>query len=39
VHYGGEGFVTFKVIEIVADKKLVWHVSDCNLPWLIDKKE
>ncbi|MHB8710317.1 MAG: SRPBCC domain-containing protein [Minisyncoccota bacterium] len=35
----GETFVTFKIIEAVADKKVVWLVTDCNLHWLKDKQE
>ena len=35
----GETFVTFKVIEMVAHKKIVWQVIDCYLHWLTDKKE
>ena len=35
----GETFVNFKITEIVPDKKIVWHVTDCNLHWLKDKKE
>lgn len=35
----GETFVTFKTIELVPDKKIVWFVTDCNLHWLTNKKE
>jgi hypothetical protein len=35
----GETFVTFRVTELIPGKRLVWYVSDCNLPWLNDKKE
>ena len=35
----GETFVTFKVIEVIAGKKIVWQVTDCYLHWLKDKKE
>ena len=35
----GETFVTFKIAELVSDKKIVWQVIDCYLHWLTDKKE
>ncbi len=35
----GETKVTFKVIEAVPCKKLVWLVTDCNLHWLKNKTE
>ena len=35
----GETFVKFKVIDVVADKRVSWEVVDCNLHWLSDKKE
>ena len=35
----GETKVTFKVIEAIANKKLVWLVSECYLAWLNDKTE
>ncbi|HEX9508979.1 MAG TPA: SRPBCC domain-containing protein [Puia sp.] len=38
VHFG-ETFVTFKVVEVVADKIFTWQVIDCHLHWLADKKE
>ena len=39
VDFGNESFVTHKLIEVVPDKKVVWLVTDCNLPWLKDKTE
>jgi hypothetical protein len=38
VHFG-ETFVTFEITESVPNKKVVWHVTDCYLPWLKDKTE
>lgn len=38
VHFG-KTFVTFKIIEVVPDKKIVWKVEDCYLDWLKDTKE
>ena len=38
IHFG-ETFVTIKIVESVPDKKVVWNVTDCYLPWLADKQE
>jgi hypothetical protein len=35
----GETFVDFKILEVIPGKRVVWHVTDCNLPWINDKKE
>lgn len=35
----GEVFVTVKIIELIPGRKIVWHVMDCNKPWLTNKKE
>lgn len=38
VHFG-ETFVDFKIAEAIPGKKIVWQVTNCNLPWLKDKTE
>ncbi len=35
----GKTFVDFQITELVPNRKLVWKVTDCYLPWLEDKKE
>ena len=35
----GETFSNFEVKEMVRNRKILWHVMDCNLHWLKDKKE
>jgi len=35
----GDVFITSKVIELIPGKKIVWHVLDCNKPWLKNTKE
>ena len=35
----GETFSKFRIIELIPAQKLVWHVLDCNLHWMSDKKE
>ncbi len=39
VHFGGDNFVTHKLIEVIPNKKVVWLVNDCYLSWLKDKTE
>ena len=39
VPFGEPSFVDFVVSEFVPDKKVVWKVTDCYLPWFQDKKE
>lgn len=36
---GEESFVDFIVSEVVPNKKAVWKVTNCNLPWFKDKTE
>ena len=35
----GRNTFAFKVVEVVPNKKLVWLVTDCNMPWLNDRTE
>jgi hypothetical protein len=35
----GETFSNFEVTEMEKNQKILWHVLDCNLHWLKDKKE
>ena|SRR5258708_402274 len=38
VHFGNT-YVNFRISEVISDKKIIWLVTDCNLPWIKDKKE
>lgn len=35
----GKTFVTFKVTELIPNKKIVWLVTGCNLHWIGNKTE
>ena len=35
----GDTHVTFEITELVPEKKVVWHVTDCYLPFVEDKHE
>lgn len=35
----GETYVTFKIVKWVANKTVIWEVTDCYLHWLHDKTE
>jgi alpha-amylase/alpha-mannosidase (GH57 family) len=39
VSWGGKTWVSFKVIESVPEKRLVWLVTDCYLDFVKDEKE
>ena len=35
----GDSFFNITVLELIPDKRVVWLVTDCNMPWYKDKKE
>ena len=35
----GETWISIKITELVHNKKIAWHVTDCYKHWLKDKKE
>jgi hypothetical protein len=39
VKMGGDSFFDFTVAELIPGKRVVWLVTDCNMPWYADKKE
>ena len=39
IRMGGDSFFNMTVAELIPDKKIVWLVTDCNMPWYSDKKE
>jgi hypothetical protein len=39
VKMGGDSFFNFTVAELIPGKRVVWLVTDCNMPWYADKKE
>ena len=39
VKMSGDSFFNFTVAEMIPGKKVVWLVTDCNMPWYTDKKE
>ena len=39
VKMGGDSFFDFTVAELIPGKRMVWLVTDCNMPWYSDKKE
>ena len=38
-YYSRDTWVTFKITEVAANEKIVWHVTDCYLPSFKDKTE
>ena len=39
IKMGGDSFYNMTVAELIPNKKLVWLVTDCYMPWFSDKKE
>lgn len=39
VKMSGDSFFDFTVEELIPGKRVVWLVTDCNMPWYADKKE
>jgi hypothetical protein len=39
VKMGGDSFFDFTVEELIPGQRIVWLVTDCNMPWYSDKKE
>ena len=39
IKMGGDSFFDFTVSELIPGKRVVWLVTDCNMPWYPDKKE
>ena len=39
IKMSGDSFFNFTVTELIPDKRVVWLVNDCNMPWYTDKKE
>lgn len=39
IDWGKGNYVTFKLVELVPEKRVVWLVTDCNLNWLKNTTE
>ena len=39
IEMGGDSFFNMTVAELIPNKKVVWLVTDCYMPWYSDKKE
>lgn len=39
IKMGGDSFFDLTVEELIPGKKMVWLVTDCNMPWYSDKTE
>jgi uncharacterized protein YndB with AHSA1/START domain len=39
IKMGGDSFFNMTVTELIPEKRVVWLVTDCHMPWFSDKKE
>lgn len=39
IKMGGDSFFNMTIEELIPNKKAVWLVTDCYMPWYQDKKE
>ncbi len=39
VKMGGNSFFNFTVREFIPGKRIVWYITDCNMPWYSNHKE
>jgi hypothetical protein len=39
IKMGADSFFNITVEELIPNKRIVWLVTDCNMPWYSDKKE
>jgi len=39
IKMGGDSFFDFTVTELIPGKRVVWLVTDCNMPWYSDRRE
>jgi len=39
IKMGGDSFFNLTVSELIPGKRVVWLVTDCNMPWYADKRE
>ncbi len=39
IKMGGDSFFNCVVEELIPGKRIVWLITDCNMPWYSDKKE
>ena len=39
IKMGGASFFNMTIAELIPDKRVVWLVTDCYMPWISDKKE